>query len=186
LIPLLLVFTESCQTSTQERHTTYYQNDSLEWEGEMIEEKKTGIWRKYDSLGSLVLLYKYSEDTLKYRERYEDNRIVSSEELLGEDVKHGVTKTYFENGDIKFIGNFEFNEQRGRQKEFFANGNVKLSYDQDSIGMMDFYQYYQNGQLFVKSERPENGLVYFYDSLGNPVADVIYENFMVKDTFKVY
>lgn len=56
LIPLLLVFTESCQTSTQERHTTYYQNDSLEWEGEMIEKKKqeSGV-----SMIRLVVLYYY-------------------------------------------------------------------------------------------------------------------------------
>lgn len=186
IIHLSSIGMQSCQSNSSESYTTYYQNDSLEWDGKLNEGKRVGTWRKYDSLGNLLLVYRYEEDTLKYRERYEDNHIVSSEELNSEQVKHGITTTYYKNGTVKFLGNFEFNEQRGEQKEFFENGKLKLSYIQDSIGMRDFNQYYSNGKLFATSERPENGIVFFYDSLGNPVADVIYENFIVKDTVKTY
>lgn len=176
----------ACKSQTDKDYKSYHFNGAIEWEGTMLNGKRTGDWKLYDSSGNILRLNKYKLDTLYYSEYYKKNKIIITEHLKDEGIKHGETVSYFLNGKTRGIYNFQNNKQLGIQKTYFESGSLKLQYFQDSIEKKDFKQFYTNGTLFAESERPDNGIVHFYDSLGNPTADIEYLNYRIVDTVKVW
>ena len=106
--------------------------------------------------------------------------------MKGEDFKHGETLNFYLDGTLESRTNFINNRQFGKQLFYFKNGKLRTEYFEDSTVTRDFKQYFQNGQLMAESNDLDNGIVHFYDSLGNRTFDIKYLNMAVEDTVKIY
>ncbi|MCP4460100.1 MAG: hypothetical protein GY816_19060 [Cytophagales bacterium] len=185
IISVSIVCLVSCQNE-EKPYSSYYPNGVLEWKGAFQNGNKIGDWNRYDSLGNVWMLHRYENDTLVYREIYKKKKLFSKEHLKGENFKHGNTYVYFSNGALESMTNYVDNRQFGDQVTYFENGQVRIKYFKDSVDMKNFKQYFPNGKLFVESDNPNNGVVTFYDSLGNRKFDVRYINSLALDTLNVY
>lgn len=85
-------------------YEVYYDEDKtqLKYEGEIQSEKKEGLWKKYNSDGTLVVEYHYSEGQF-----------------------NGDFKEYYQNGQLKFQANFKDGFPEGKSSEWWENGVKK-------------------------------------------------------------
>lgn len=176
----------SCKNEKTEIYESYHPNGAIKWTGALSNGKKTGEWILKDSLGQMDQILRYKNDTCIFRQLYLKGMVLTSEQMRGEDVKHGETIVYYEDGSIESRTNYIMNNQFGYQIFYFEDGKVKTEGYKDSTKTTDFKQYYPNGKLFAKSDDVENGIAHFYDSLGNPTFDVKYSNSQIEDTLKIY
>lgn len=182
---VFIAFAISC--SDNEEYKEYHSNGEVKLEGIITNGKKNGDWLKYDSLGKMLSLMRYSLDTLRYREFYNNGILYSQEEMRGENVKHGITKTYYPSGQIESISNFVFNKELGEHVSYHPNGQLYTKYVEMENGLTtEFHQYYSNGELSVYAKEMQNGEVNVYDSLGNRMIDLLMRDFQVVDTLNVY
>lgn len=182
ILPLFLMV--SCDD--RNNYVEYHSNGQTAWEGQYIDGKKTGQWIQSDSLGNQLAIFEYGNDTLRFRSYFSKGRLISKEEMRGDTIKHGITFTYHENGEVEGKMNFYENFQIGEQTFYFSNGAVASTYYQTTKGVTELYQYYENGNLFVYAKNFSDGEVNFHDSLGNRTYDLLYENGVIVDTLKSY
>ncbi|NQZ78027.1 MAG: hypothetical protein HRT61_18280 [Ekhidna sp.] len=176
----------SCEQQKRENFESYHPNGAIEWTGTLVNGKKSGEWTLRDSLGKMDRTQRYENDTCVYRELYHKGWVMTNEQMKGEDIKNGETIVFYEDGTIASKTNYIMNYQYGQQIVYFPDGQLDRKYFQDSTTMRDFEQYHPNGNIFVRSEDTDNGVVHFHDSLGNPTFDIKYLNMMVEDTLKIH
>lgn len=87
-----------------------------------------------------VLIYKYSNNTLKEEENYVDGLL------------DGKSKKYFSNGELKECNEFREGKLEGESLQFYENGNIK-EYIQFKDNKIDgeWIQYYIDGTIRVRS-----------------------------------
>ena len=176
----------SCEQQKRENFESYHPNGAIKWTGSLVNGKKTGEWILRDSLGRMDRTQIYKNDTCVYRQLYLKGRVFTDEQMRGEDIKHGETIVYFEDGTVESKTNYLMNYQYGDQIFYYEDGKLKSQYFQDSTTMRDFEQYYPNGNIFVRSDDTDNGIVHFHDSLGNLTVDIKYLNKIIQDTIQVH
>ncbi|MEM8940358.1 MAG: hypothetical protein AAGC64_13540 [Bacteroidota bacterium] len=122
-------------------YSEYYDSGVLKIKGSYSEGVKNGDW----------FHFKENKDTLRVI-RY----------AKGDTV---MLKNFF-NGDLLSITEYQ-NNARVRERTFFPNGRMQSSYDLNGGVPTDTYEeFYENGQLRLKTDNYGEGLHLFYDSLG--------------------
>ncbi|MFC0773044.1 toxin-antitoxin system YwqK family antitoxin [Terrimonas alba] len=116
----------------------------------------------------LFLFFSCKEkDTLKYIRKYKDGKLDSEGYFLNDTTKIGLHKTFFINGNIKTIDNYDsLGNLNGESLFFYDNGKLwqKRFFRNDSL-TNDFFEYYPNGNLKTKAYYFLNkrvGDIFFY------------------------
>lgn len=160
----------SCGTTTEVRE--YWNNGELKLLGNERNGQRIGKWVKYsankDTMevqyyeeGELVMLDEYghrdessTEATLISRSNYSSSKL-NGQQLLYHPNGQVDRKGQFENG-IR-IDTFFYYREDGFLHQFSV-------FERDTITTQ--YQYWPNGNLFLKTDNFMNGIHYTYDSLG--------------------
>ena len=84
---------------------------------------------------------------------YAGGGIKSTGYFVGDTIKNGVFKTFFEEGQLQSVVNFEMGKKNGIEECYYPNGRIK-SYARYSHGVIDSVAilYYPNGNVEVKSQ----------------------------------
>lgn len=186
-ISIILIIAFSCTQDKKKEYADYYPNNKVALSGIMLNGLKIGTWVKYDSLGNKIRELDYdSSGILTKRRIYSNGFLFAEEEMKGKDYKHGLTVTYYESGAIRSKNSFEDNRQSGEQIYYFQNGLTETEFTETDSGIIDFTQYYENGNPMVKAKSFIDGEVNMYDSLGNNLYDLLYHDNEIVDTLRVY
>jgi len=184
LIIIAIAFTLGC--SNVKEYAEHYPSGQTSLEGQYKDGRKIGNWVSYDSLGTKLMVIKYEDDTIKFRQHYIKGILLFEEEMLNEN-KHGKTTVYYKNGSIESITNYQNGRQTGEQIFYFEDGLLRLKYLQESNGsIINFYQYHTTGKLWVYAKDFQDGIFNLHDSLGNKTYDVLYKDSVPVDTVKIY
>lgn len=142
-------------------NSDYNPNATVE-EGEYIDNKKIGLWKKYWPAG-----------TLKSEINYVDNRPI------------GEYSIYYENGQLEEQGYWDSNKNIGEFKRNHSNGNPQQEFYFGDNGKRNGIQkyYYDNGQLRVEVNiinGKESGVMKRYNSDGTLKEEKVLENGTLK------
>lgn len=97
-------------------------------EGEYLDNRKEGVWKKYWPSGTLKTEISYSSGKPK-----------------------GKYSVYYKNGQLEEVGNWNKNKNTGEFKRFYENGNPQQEFFFSDNGKRNGVQkyFYENGQLEV-------------------------------------
>ncbi|MFH1319063.1 MAG: toxin-antitoxin system YwqK family antitoxin [Bacteroidota bacterium] len=147
-----------------------YTADQKIEEGNYVDNRKTGIWKKY-----------YSNNNLQNEITYINSR------------PNGYAKIYYQNGNIKEEGLWKGNKWVGEYKFYHENGNLYHEFAYNPKGKREGVQkyYHDNGQVMIEGEWAEGkeaGVIKEYDESGkitsekffsegtlDPASTIIYE-----------
>jgi uncharacterized protein len=102
---------------------TYHENGVLKSEGNRKDFKLDDAWKFYDETGKLVLVINYSEGQKNgLRITYREQEFV--EETFENDIKQGLTTTYYPDSTVLRTVNFVDGREDGLAKEFASDGRV--------------------------------------------------------------
>ena len=128
-----------CNRSNE--NAEYYASGKLKSIGDYQKEKKHGEWVYFKENGDTSKVIEYSNGDTTVLKEYFNGLLLS-------------IKEYRENIPMS-------------EKNFYPNGMLQSSYRlKDGMPVDSFVEYYENGQLRLKTESYGNGLHLFYDSLG--------------------
>ena len=121
-----------------------YKEDQIVEEGNYVDNRKTGLWKKYFKNGKLQ-----NEIT------YKNNR------------PNGHAKIYYDNGNLKEEGLWKGNKWVGNYKFYHENGSIYQSFAFNTRGKREGTQeyYYDSGQLMIEGkweDGKENGVIKEY------------------------
>ncbi|RMG78739.1 MAG: toxin-antitoxin system YwqK family antitoxin [Bacteroidetes bacterium] len=125
-----------------------YAPDQIVEEGDFVNNRKTGIWKKYFPNGNLK-----SEIT------YVNGR------------PNGPYKIYYENGQLQEEGTWKNNRNVGTFKRYYENGNLQQEFNFTASGKREGMQkyYHENGQVMIEghwADGKENGEIKEYYANG--------------------
>jgi antitoxin component YwqK of YwqJK toxin-antitoxin module len=91
----------------------FYQNGYLAAEGKFIYQEKDSIWKYYS----------YYSNSLAYEETYSKG------------IKHGLSKVYYENGQVAQTTMWDNNRKHGPWQQFYEDSSVRMvtQYDHDKL-----------------------------------------------------
>ena len=109
----------------------------------------------------------------------EDTTIISKPEDNSGKLEKEEHVTYYPNGVKKLQGTLVDGDKEGTWSSYFENGYTQSTkaYIHNKLYGMSFV-YHKNGQVFYKGKYKNDlqvGEWLFYDSLGNPVKKVVYD-----------
>jgi uncharacterized protein len=150
-------------------------------EGKLINGKKEGTWRIYDSTGVLKEIANYKEDSLNgLRITYENGKIYTRAHYkMGLFVDSFFL--YFQNGQIQTESWIDsLGQEQGLYKIYYENGRIRQIGHVINDKYVDTIKtYYDNSQLmcleFYKNGKKEGILTYF-DEQGKPIKKEYYKN----------
>ncbi len=138
----------------------YNANQKVE-EGEYLDNKRTGVWKKYYPTGSLQSEINYLENHPygHYTTYYPNNRVEESGYWTA-NKNTGDFKRFHENGKLAQDFNFNSHGKRdGEQKYYYADGTLQCTVEIDNGVAHGMYMlYYPNGEL-REEKRITNGEV---------------------------
>lgn len=133
----------------------YDENESLIAKGKYQNQKKQGLW---------VLL---------------KNDFKVGEVNYLDDKKHGVSKSYYPNGNVSEEKNWENGVENGVWRQYFSSGKTKLeSRIEKGVRNSVYFTYHQNGQFEIKGRYKEDhmdGEWIYYDRKGKEIQRIKYE-----------
>ncbi|HIA36507.1 MAG TPA: toxin-antitoxin system YwqK family antitoxin [Flavobacteriales bacterium] len=108
-----------------------YKEDQKIEEGTYLDNRKTGVWKKYFANGKLQ-----NEIT------YQNSR------------PNGFAKLYYENGQLKEEGLWKGNKWIGEYKLYHENGNLYHEFEFNKVGKREGVQkyYHENGKIMIEGE----------------------------------
>lgn len=172
--------------SADNRSKEYYESGEIRLEGQVVNGSKEGKWIQYDKSGNITTIFRYENGQIRLKETYINNNLTFSEQM-DNGVKNGETISYFPNGKIKIKSNYVNGKKFGDSHKYYESGVLAgKQVITDSNNIVEFYQYYPNGKLFVYAKDFENGVFNIYDSLGNRTFDLLYKDKVLVDTLKTY
>ena len=132
--------------------------DQLIEEGEYMDNRKIGVWKKYFSNGKLQ-----NEIT------YKSGR------------PNGFAKIYYENGNLKEEGLWKGNKWIGNYKYYYENGTIYHEFDYNEKGKRSGPQkyYYETGQIMIEGEwleGKESGMLKEYYEDGSVKSEKFFNN----------
>ncbi len=182
LFGLIILF--AC--SQESRYAEQYSNGKVKIEGQTLNDRRIGEWFQYDSTGTLTKKYQYENGAIRKSWTYLDSILYAIQEFNENEVKEGLTTTFYSDGKIQSKTKWQNGKQVGEQIFYFQNGNLERSFSSISDKIIDFEQYYENGNLMAKAEVFGDGLAHFFDSLGSETVIIKMENGRNVDTVKVF
>ncbi|WP_443633585.1 DUF1036 domain-containing protein [Candidatus Marifrigoribacter sp. Uisw_064] len=166
------------------------------FDGEYDETIRTGVYKAYLPNGVIVIseklgINKYNEEIAIGKAIRNDyyatddpyKFILKEESNLLDGEYHGVSKEYYENGQLKTIGEFIKGEEVGIHKEYYNNGQLKSNttfVDGNKIGLYE--EYLENGSPYEKGNNGKKGGGYghYYGGIGNWTYWKYYSNGQLK------
>jgi antitoxin component YwqK of YwqJK toxin-antitoxin module len=135
----------------------YADNAKVE-EGNYIDSKKHGLWKKYFPTGSVE-----SEVT------FQNNRV------------QGTYVTYYENGKVQEQGTMANGSTVGQFRRFYENGNLHQEWSYNNKGKREGVQkyYFENGKVMIEGEwenGQESGIIKEYYENGDIRAEKNFAN----------
>ena len=103
-----------------------YTDDQLVEEGNYVDGKKEGVWKKYWNNGKLASEITYKNNLQNgYAKIYYKNGNISEEGTWMNGKWDGSYKLYYENGQLSYDWNYVNGKRDGAQKYYFENGKVQ-------------------------------------------------------------
>lgn len=180
---MVVFYLVSCESPR--RYEEFYDTGELKIKGETENDRRVGEWVVYDKSGDITNKLFYKNDSLFKRNTYVKGRL-KIEEMLTDSVRNGKLNLYYADGTLQMLKTFENGKEKGLFKEFYPDGTLQVSYVRNEDQILDFKQFFSNGELFVEAEDLDNGINHFSDSLRNKTFDVLYKNGEIVDTLKSY
>ncbi|WP_370089707.1 toxin-antitoxin system YwqK family antitoxin [Ekhidna sp.] len=168
LISICILF--SCDSSTEVRK--YWNNGELKLIGREKDGKRIGKWIKYTANNDTMEIQYYEDGVLVTLDEYAHvgdsatkATLTQRSNFLNSNL-HGTHLLFHPNGQIDRKGQFLNGQKVDTFFHYRNNGFMHqfTVYVDDSVTTQ--YQYWPNGELFMRAENFMNGLHYFYDSLG--------------------
>ncbi|MCS7029000.1 MAG: hypothetical protein NZ519_09560 [Bacteroidia bacterium] len=130
-----------------------------------------GIYKRWDSTGSYLLVsgkYVYGQKDSLWVEYYAENR-PKYETFYQNNLKHGYSKEYDENGILKEEGNYKYGKKDGIFKFYYPDGKIHevITFSEDKMHGQ-FQRFYPNGNVAVTGN-------YYYDQKTG-LWEYFYEN----------
>jgi antitoxin component YwqK of YwqJK toxin-antitoxin module len=214
----LIAFAQDNEINPNGHNVFYHPNGKVSSEGMMREGKPDGYWKTYNEKGILIAegnrvnylldsIWNFYNDSAKlvlqvnYREGLKNGirRTFRTDEVLEEnfidDVKHGLSITYYSDGSIKRTVNFVNGFEDGTAREFSPDGTViaLVEYrrgfvvDRENINRVDrsglkqgrWKFFYDNGKVKTEGiyrDDKRNGYFKDYDEKGMLVDIAKYVN----------
>lgn len=138
-----------------------YRSNQIVEEGEYLDNKRTGVWKKYYPTGTLQSEINYIENHPygPYLTYYPNNRLEESGYWTA-NKNTGDFKRFHENGNL--AQEFHFNsrgKRDGVQKYYYPDGTLQCSVEVDNgVAHGEYALYYPNGEL-REQKRITNGEV---------------------------
>lgn len=113
----------------------YYLNKTLRAKGEFFNGKPTGTLNTYhqglpeseeDPIISKTVVYDNTQENAVLTEFSQEGKKTLAMELNNE-TPHGMFQTFYANGQIMTMGEFQYGERNGTWKEYYSNGNLHLT-----------------------------------------------------------
>jgi len=131
----------------------YYLNGSIKIRGQFKHDKKTGEWIYFDTKGNEIGRAVFKNDKLvegvdiKF---YDVSERVAVIEHYKNKKLNGQTITFYNNGNIDFVGNYADNKAVGTWRFYYPNGSLRQirNYFNDKLDGLHF-DFFQSGQLAV-------------------------------------
>ena len=102
-------------------------------------------------------------------------------------VLHGVYRSYFENGNVKWQLNYEEGWLIGESLLYNDKGILLSRYDYTGDGIFDFIEYYENGNIRMKKESHNTDYLFtFYYENGTKACEIINDFFYYGDRIVGY
>ena len=142
----------------KDKNLPSYESSQIVEEGEYIDNRKMGIWKKYFPNGKLQ-----NEIT------YKSGR------------PNGHAKIYYKNGNLKEEGLWKSNKWIGNYKYYYENGNLYHEFAYSDRGKRSGPQkyYYETGQVMIEGEWEEGkeaGVIKEYYEDGSIKAEKFFNN----------
>jgi uncharacterized protein len=143
-----------------ETKTTYHSNGRPSVIGNYKDGIPEGVFRIYDTTGTIIAAEVYLEGILVGEGVYD-----------AKGLQQGHWKEYYETGEIKGEGDYKDGVRVGAWKFFYADGKTDQQgkYDQKGRPVGDWKWYYENGQLLREESYTDglrNGTMTEYDENG--------------------
>lgn len=174
---LLIFFLISNYLSAQTDTSIYYPDGSIHLKGQILKDRKIGVWQELREDGSIGKEYKYIDSNkviLKIFNTYTSKiseLITYTFDHADSLVKNGNYTSYDINDNILIDGYFKNNEKTGEWKEYFQYPEIK-SIKNYKHGLLNgtYEEYYNNGQVRAIGEYKDNirrAIWYEYYLIGN-------------------
>ena len=143
-----------------------YNNFSGQFVYELKEGK--GYISEYDYRGNLIYIENYlnGERNGKKITNYEFSFGIKSEENYLNNKLNGTVKEYYENGKLKFEGEYLYNHKR-KGKEYFDNGNIKFEGEYLYDRLWDGIGYNYNGKVLYKLNQGKGKIIEYKQYFGS-------------------
>ena len=169
------------------------------FDGEYDETIRTGVYKAYLPNGDIAISVKLgvNEDNEEigigkgiendyYATDDPYKFILAEESSLLDGEYHGVNKKYYENGQLKEIGEFNKGEEVGIHKEYYDNGQLKSNItfvDGKKIGLYE--EYLENGSPSKKGNNGKkvSGFGPYYGEIGNWTYWEYYSNGQLEEKY---
>jgi len=147
-----------------ELYKEYYPGARIKIIGGLVDQKKSGIFREYDSIGNLVNGFIYKNDTL-----------VSEGMILFDGTYTGAWTSYYPSGKVLSTGTYSNGVQNDLWVYYYPNGKKEQEGGyRNNMPYGPWTWYYSNGQIKRKENyNPQGkleGTVVEYDSTGIEIA----------------
>ena len=124
------------------------------------------------------------------KEYYDDGQLKSVGNIVN-GVKEGLWKEYYEYGPIKSYGNFSNGEKNGEWKEYHENGQLKSigNFTEDKLNG-EYKMYYNNEELkfsgYMINDKKTGEWKYYYYKIGKLKSLFLFQDDKKMDIISVY
>lgn len=152
------------QTKKEGVWKSYFKNGNLKRQAQYHSNKLCGIYLNYYKNGNVSLKgeYDYFRNTKKgdWIEYYEDGAIKKTEFYNSKGVLESQSKEYYENGNLKEIGDHDYvtGSKDGKWVSFYENGDtLSISYFRKGKQVGQHTEFFENGQKKISCEYDFSG-----------------------------
>jgi antitoxin component YwqK of YwqJK toxin-antitoxin module len=171
------------------RWKDFYPDGTIQAEGQYTENRRTGVWKFYNSSGKLEQTGSFNngrpDGLWKW---YYDNGALLREEEYFQGLRDGIFTEYSPDGEIIAQGQFTDGEKNGDWKYMAGDNTEEGKY---IIGLRDgqWKSYYPDGKIRFRGNyiqgNPDGQLTYYYEN-GRPKEEQYYRMGIRQKTWKKY
>ncbi len=178
----LVIEYPDCNNKNTYKLTKYFENGTIEYEGNIKNNKKNGIFKKWSRQGKLVEKFDMQNDKRNgLTECWYENGVKKSETYFINDSKQGPYQAWNNNSKLILKGEFNANDRNGEWKIYNDNGNWKRDFYKN--GILDGYSFEyivkENDTSYIVGQYKsgkENGLWKWFDNDSILTETLYYEH----------